>query len=162
MMSNPWYASPEGSDFMRRTLDGMFMFIWEAVDNEGTIYRQFDDIVFKRALSDPDYIVPEHLRATVDSLPKDKVVRFVLWPTALTKKVHAGRFNFAHVDIDLSKGERFISYWLTDQVIFPVPRVLRRTVIGKIFPDGRKTLCVISPSGATLLCDNDNQSYEGE
>jgi hypothetical protein len=162
MMSNPWYASAEGSDYMRRTLDGMFMFVWEAEDTEGYVYRQFDDITFHRALHDPDYIVPEDLRASVDSLSKDKIVRFSLWPTALTRKVHIGKFDLAHVDIDLSKGERFISYWLTDQIVFPVPKIVRKTVIGKIFQDGTKQLLVISPSGATLLCNNDNQSYEGE
>ena len=162
-MSNSWYGTPEGSDYLRRTLDGMFMFVWEAERDDGTVYQQFDEITFKRALLDPEYILPEHLRMSVDNLPRDRIVRFTLRPTALTKKVLKDKVEIEHsVFIDLSKGEKFISYWLTDQIVFPVQRKIRRTVIGKSFLDKPKELLVISPSGATLLCNDDNQSYEGE
>ena len=141
----------------------MFMFIWEAERDDGTVYQQFDEITFKRALLDPEYILPEHLRMSVDNLPKDRIVKFTLHPTALTKKVLKDKVRIEHsVFIDLVRGERFVSFWLTDQVIFPIQRKIRRTVIGKVFSDGKRDLLVISPSGKTLQCETDDCSFEGE
>jgi hypothetical protein len=155
-----WYATEEGQKFMGATEGGMLMFMWEARYDDGRVVRQFDDVNFTRAMTDADFVPPESLRLSVDSLEKEHVSQFTLYPIAMTRSKSTWFQQPIDVYLDLKQGDRFISSWLTDYS----PKagyVLRRSVIG-IERNGTRLLTIISPSGRITICSNENQSFEGE
>lgn len=161
---NPWYQSEEGQFFLRATNDGQLMFVWEATFRNGHTVRMYEDLAFERCLIDPDYVPPVDLRRSTDLLDRDKVRGFMLYPIALTKKVHP-KCEIIGVKIDLSIGERFVHHWLTDYVP-KTGRYLRRTVVGveRSPKDSRERfdLYVVSPSGAIMKTPTEDISFEGE
>jgi hypothetical protein len=155
-----WYNSQEGQWFMQATAGGLLMFVWEARYDDDRIVRQFDDVNWSRAMADADFVPSEDLRLSVDALEKEHVSQFTLFPIAMTRKRIPWFQQSLEVHLDLPRGDRFVSYWLTDYT----PRTgytMRRTVIG-IERDGIKLLTVISPSGKISVCSTDNISFEGE
>jgi hypothetical protein len=157
---NDWYATEKGQWVMNATASGMLLFLWEARYDDGRVVRQFDDINWMRAMTDDGFVPSEDLRLSVDSLEKEHVSQFILHPIALTRKELSWFQRPIEIRLDLKKGDRFVSHWLTDFS----PRtgyVLRRTVVG-IEREGVSVLMVISPSGSIVMCSNENQSYEGE
>ena len=136
------------------------MFVWEAKYDDGRVVRQFDDVNFTRAMTDADFVPSEDLRLSVDALEKEHVSQFTLYPIAMTRNRAPWFQQPISVYVDLEKGDRFVSAWLTDYT----PKtgyVIRRSVIG-IDRNGTRLLTVISPSGRISVCSNDNQSFEGE
>ena len=157
------YKSEEMQNLLANTNDGMFLFTWKAILDDGSIVEQLDEASSMRILSDPEFVPPDHARISVKALPKDRVAEFRLIPTAATAKWNPALLERGPFVVlpKLEEGERFVSYWLTDYSI-NLRRHLRRTVIGIQKADGQKDLLVISPSGATKFCHDDNQSFEGE
>lgn len=159
-----WYATPEGQRFMARTNGGQTMFTWEAVYSDGKIVRQFPEIEFNQAINNRDYTPPDEARVSVNTLDKNAVVKFNLYPSAVTRQ-HAPWFQ-RPVTVQLRpwKGEYFLNYWLTDRT--PATGYeLRRHVVGmrKVVEGVEfRSLTVISPSGKITICADDNVSYEGE
>jgi len=162
---NPWYGTEEGQSFLNATNGGQLMFVWEASMRDGSVVRMYEDLAFERALKDPTYVPPEDTRRSVDILDREKVVRFELYPIALTKKVHPHLVPFG-VTVDPDNGDRFVSHWLTDHV--PKSGIsLRRTVIGfeRLNPkvgEDRFNLTVVCPSGKVVMTHTEDMSYEGE
>jgi hypothetical protein len=155
-----WYATAEGQWLMNATVNGMLMFVWEAKYDDGRVVRQFDDVNFTRAMTDVDFVPPEDLRLSVDSLEKEHVSQFTLYPIAMARSRAPWFQQPIEVQLDLKHGDRFVSFWLTDYS----PKtgyIIRRSVIG-IEKDGIKHLIVISPSGRLTICSHDNYSFEGE
>lgn len=156
-----FYASEEGKHFLLATENGKFMFTWEAEYDDGKTVRQLDDLAFERTLKDPDFVASQAPYLSVGKLDRHRVKAFTLHPVALTKKVRPMLASPHGVNIVLSTGELFTSYWLVDHTPATGSK-LYRTVMGIEYPNGTKDLTVFSPSGRIKHCDNDNQSYEGE
>jgi hypothetical protein len=155
-----WYSTEAGNHFLGATDRGRFAFLWEAVYSSGSVIRQYNDVVFTRALTDDTYCPPDEGRVSVEELSKDQVVLFRLIPTALTRRLVPWFPKPIELHVDPAKGEQFVSYWLMDYR----PRTnfrLCRHVIGLRIQEA-KMVMVISPSGQFVLCADDNQSYEGE
>lgn len=145
---------------MQATAGGLLMFVWEAEYDDGRVVRQFDDVNFLRAMTDADFVPPEDLRLSVDTLEKEHVSQFTLLPIAMTRKRTPWFQQPIGVLLDLPRGDRFVNYWLTDFT----PRTgytIRRNVVG-IQRNGATLLTIISPSGRISVCSNDNHSFEGE
>lgn len=159
-----WYATPEGQRFMARTNGGQTMFVWEAVYRSGMVVRQFPEIEFNQAINNRDYTPPDSERVSVNVLDKQQIVKFILYPTAVTRFQAPWFQRPISVELRPGKGEYFENYWLTDKT--PATGYeLRRHAIGmRKVVDGVefRSLTVISPSGKITICADDNVSYEGE
>lgn len=164
---NPWYRSLDCKILMDSTDSGRLMFIWEAKLSDGSVIRQFEDHTWDLLLSNPTVAIPSHLRLSTDIIPRDKVVQFTLVPIALTKKYcpwfDQEGFVFSR-PIDPEQ-EDLLAYWLVDDHVSEGPGIpqLARQVVGVLNRlTNKRELQIISPSGAVMTADNDNQSYEGE
>ncbi len=159
-----WYSSEEGRHFLDATERGRLMFTWEALYNDGQIFRQYDDITFSRTMTDEQFIPPSDALISTSALDKSKVERFTLLPIAFTCK-HAPWFQRPiETQVRLSKGERFICHWLVD-FVKPGDFLLYRYVIGvcrEISSETVSTVTVISPSGIITVGADENKSFEGE
>ena len=159
-----WYETPEGVLLLNSTNRGQLIYLWEARYKDGTISRMYEDFIFERALVDPKFVPNPELRATVDHLDRDHVSEIRLYPIKLVEKLNP-LHQLRVCPVNLRFGERFVCYWLTDfSVKFKTH--LRRTVVGieriSPNPENKFDLLVISPSGKTKFCHDDNQSYENE
>ena len=161
---DPWYTTPEGREFMSQTDGGQWNFIWEARYNDGRVVRQFGEIEFHRAMTDETYVPPESLRISVDSLDRERVSQFILWPIALTRK-HCPWFQRPIVAVlKPEQGKFFLNHWLTDYTPKTGYR-LRRHVIGirqVVGSEEIHSLVVVSPDGQITIAPDENISYEGE
>jgi hypothetical protein len=167
-LARQWYASPACRELFAKTLNGRLMFMWEAELDDGGILRQFEEIPFQRALTDPNFVLPADIRLSTDIIPRDKVVRFSLRPTALTKRFCPW---FAQADYTMTenvdpKNEDLIAKWLVDHHIqgaFGQMEIARQVVGKKLRASPfSQFLRVLSPSGAIFAGDREDQSYEGE
>jgi len=161
--TNPWYSTREGQQFLLATDYGKFIFVWEAIYEDGKPVRQFDEFAFQRALSDPTFVPPDATRLSIDMLDKERIVEFRLHPIAYARAFMPCFQKPIIVKLDPKKGERLVSNWLVDEV----PTLhwkLYRTVVGvQRGNDGEPpTLVVISPSGSVMICRDTNQNFEGE
>lgn len=166
MPTNSWYRSPECQKLFSETDFGRYMFIWEAILDDGSVLRQFEDIAFERALTDPDFTLPAELRLSTDIIPRDKVVEFALFYTAKTRAVCPWFVGDCLCRLYLHpEKQELLAYWLVDHHIQGGPGVseLVRQVVGwKHKETGKKKLVIISPSGAMSESDTDDGSWEGE
>lgn len=159
-----WYATEKAQQILAATNGGMLMFAWEAILEDGRVIRQFDDVIFSRAITDEDFVPPEDSRLSVDALGKERVSQFRLHPIAYVKKNCPWFQQPVVVSLRLARDERLTSLWETDFS----PRTgytLRRTVIGikrKVGEEEVGTFVVLSPSGQITICSDTNQSFEGE
>lgn len=159
-----WYASAKAQEILARTNGGMLMFTWEAVLEDGTVIRQYDDVTFTRSVTDEDFVPPEDSRLSVDALQRERVSQFRLHPIAYVKKNCPWFQQPLVVSLRLKRDERLTSFWETDYT----PRTgytLRRTVIGlkrTVGTEEVSTFVVVSPSGQITICGDTNQSFEGE
>jgi hypothetical protein len=161
---NDWYATEKAKLVLATTNGGMMMFAWEACLEDGTVIRQFGDVVFSRAMTDEDFVPSEDSRLSVDTLAKERVSQFRLHPIAFVKKNCPWFQQPIVVRLNLKRDERLTSFWETD--FTPTTGyTLRRTVIGlksKVSGEEISTFVVLSPSGQITICGDTNQSFEGE
>jgi hypothetical protein len=155
-----WYDSSSGKDLLASTHEGRAMFLWEAKYDSGETVRQFEEVVFTRAITDYSYVPPEETRISVDSLDKSKIVQFSLYPTAITRILAPWFSQPIVVNIHPESGERLVNFWVVDEQHNP-DRKLYRTVVG-IETGDSKILTVICPSGKIVVTKNEDLSYEGE
>jgi len=153
--SSTIYADEESQRFLALTQEGKFIFVWEAVYDDGKTVKQFDEIPFYRTLMEEDYSPPDGMRLSVDALERDKVVEFRLWPAASFRK-RGGR----PVVVKLKGEERFVSFFEVD-LDTKTGKRLYRHVVG-IEKNGMRVLTTISPSGWVTLSTDTNVSFEGE
>lgn len=159
-----WYDSSAGQTLLAMTDDGRFVFLWEAILDDGGVIRQLEEFAFERALRDETFALTEAAKPlcrSSDILPKEKVQKFRLLRTAVTKKYAPWFTEDLEMSIDLAAGHQVRSFWCTDYSINR-RRYIRRTVLGVSKPDQPDELLVISPSGATKVCPHTNQCFEGE
>lgn len=156
-----WYDSPEGKNLLASTYDGRMLFIWEAKYDTGELVRQFDEVVFTRALTDENYMPPDDTRISVDSLDKSKVVQFSLYPVAMTRKLAPWFSQPVVVNLQPSKGEKLVNFWVVDEQFNP-RRKMYRTVVGIEVCGENKILTVICPSGKIVVTRSEDLSFEGE
>lgn len=160
-----FYKTAEGVELMDKTNEGMFTFVWEAEDVEGAVVRQFDEVAFQMALRDDEFVLPIDplLRLSVDTLDRERIRKFKLLATALAKRLNPSLPSEMFVEPNLEDGERFKFYWLVDHTV-ETGRKIFRTVIGveHLIGEHHLDLIVISPSGKSQICHDDNCSFEGE
>lgn len=161
-----WKTTPGAATFMDATDVNQLSFTWEALYQDGTTIRQFDDINFIRALQDEDFVPPQDQIVSTDRLDKKQVVEFLLYPIAFTRKRCPWYENVYRVILRPEQGERIICKWLTDFEPNSGYKV-RRHVLGIAHVDAEenptnKVFLVLSPSGAVTITASEDVSFEGE
>jgi hypothetical protein len=144
------------------------MFTWCAKLSDGAELRQFEDHIWDLLMSNPDIPIPHGLNISTDSIPRDKVVQFTIFPIALTKRIcpwfsQEGLCYNQFVDPDK---EDLLAYWLVDDYIIGGPGVshIARQVLGvRDRETGKRNLTVVSPTGVIWGdLDKDDLSFEEE
>jgi len=115
-------------------------------------------------MNDEVYVPPEALRISVDTLERELVSQFILYPIAMVRK-RCPWFQRPIVTVlRPDKGKFFLNHWLTDYVPKTGYR-LRRHVVGLRQVCGSEeihSMVVISPDGQITITPDENTSYEGE
>ena len=156
-----WYSSPEGKFFLDATNRNQLAFTWEGCYQDGTIFRQYDDVTFLRALRDSQFVPSVDQITSTEILDKARVVEYNLYPIAFTRKFCPWYQSPYRLVIHPEKGERLVACWLTDFRREDGFRV-RRHLAGIKYEDGRKLLLILSPSGSMVLAGTENISFDGE
>lgn len=163
-----WYKSRACQLLLASTDAGRLMFIWEARLSDGGIIRQFEDHTWELLMSNSLMFPPTDLKLSTDIIPRDKVIQFTLFPTALTK-ASCPWFNQEGLCfnqfVDPLK-EELLAYWLVDHHILGgpgTPHIVRQVLGVRNRETHERKLTVICPSGIVVeSLPNDDQSYEGE
>lgn len=161
-----WNRSGDAEFVLSKTNRGQQAFTWEARYKDGSRFFQYPEISFFRTLGDVDYIPPVDEIISTDVLDKKQTVEYTLHPTAFIRSKLPWYIRPFIVIIKPEKNERLLAFWEVDYI----PRTgvrLYRNVFGVSSVDGEekelsRSLFVLSLSGAMVMANSTDVSFEGE